>query len=267
MNLLEKLQGLRDLLKFDQRLHLIFQRVLGRKSGWTVYSKGRLRFLVDHESGDQNGTRDCLTHPMYRDLLRTMQLPKELRVFDLGANGGGFPLLCLDQGHTLAALACVEVNPWTFSRLSLNVLHNVGTHARLMHAAVGGGERLLRLKLERGGTGHSIYQDRESGEEVEVPVRTFDSLFHEAFGDGGVDVCKMDVEGAEYETILEGQAECLRRVHYLIIEVHEAPKERQDALRDRLLEFGLAHAGTAPSHSDVHVFINQQWPSDASVGA
>ena len=260
MNFLDKLQGLRDLLKFDQRLHLIFQRLLGRKSGWTVYVKGSLRFLVDHESGDQNGTRDCLTQPMYRDCLRTMQLPKALRVFDLGANGGGFPLLCLDQGHTLAALACVEVNPWTFSRLSLNVLHNVGTHARLIQAAVGGGERLLRLKLERGGTGHSIYQDRESGEQVEA-------LFHEAFGDGVVDVCKMDVEGAEYETLLEGQAESLRRVHYLIIEIHEAPKERQQALRDRLLDFGLAHAGTAPSHSDVHIFINQQWPADASVGS
>jgi FkbM family methyltransferase len=252
-------QGLRDLFKFDHLPHLLSQRLLGRGSGWTVYRKGSLCFLVDHSAGDQNGTRDCLSQPMYRDLLRQMRLPKALRVLDLGANGGGFPLLCLDEGHDLTALACVEVNPWTFSRLAVNVTHNVGPHARLMNVAIGGHERPLSLRLPRGGTGHSIYEGSGDGDEVSVRVRSFDDLYGEAFGSAPVDVCKMDVEGAEYETVLEGPVECLCKVHHLIIEIHEAPAERQQALRRRLEALGLKHVMTSPAHDDVHLFTNESW--------
>lgn len=257
--------GLQDLLKFDHVAHLLSQRLLGRGTGWTVYRKDKLCFLVDHSAGDQNGTRDCLTQPMYRDLLKLLKLPKSLRLLDLGSNGGGFPLLCLDEGHNITALACVEVNPWTFSRLSLNITHNVGLHAKLLNVAIGSHERLLRLRLTHGGTGHSIYEGATSGDEVEIRVRSFDDIYTEAFGDGFVDVCKMDVEGAEYETLLEGHAESLRKVHHLIIEIHTAPAEKQQALRTRLQALGLKHVMTSQAHDDVHLFTNETWAAGGSV--
>lgn len=254
------LHGLRAISRFDNPVHCLCQRVLGRKIGWTVYSKGRLRFLVDHSAGDQNGTRDCIASPMYRELFEHMNLPEEIRVLDLGANGGGFPLLCLDLGYRLAALTCVEVNPFTFARLTLNITHNVGLRPTLMNAAIGGRPRELTLAFPAGGTGVSIFSaSARAKESALIRVLTLDDIVQRGFGTDPVDVCKMDVEGAEYETLLEGPVETMTRIHYLIIEIHASDAAATDALSKRIINLGFGHVATSRYCRDVHLFANRLW--------
>lgn len=259
------LSGLRAISQFDRVLFTLCQRLLGRRLGWTIYSKGRLKFLVDHHAGDQCGTRDCIAGPMYRELFKEMQLPRQLRLLDLGSNGGGFPLLCLDLGFELANLTCVEVNPFTHSRLSLNIRQNVGLRPKILNVAVGGHPRELTLSFPSGGTGFSIYGSANSvtNEEAIIEVLTFDEIMRRGFGDGAVDLCKMDVEGAEYEILLGDTAASLRRIHYLVIEIHAAEAAKQEALHNKLSSHGFERIKTSSACDDVHLFVNRQW-SDSS---
>lgn len=255
------LLGLRAITHFDRVFFTLCQRLLGRRLGWTIYAKGRLKFLVDHLAGDQNGTRDCMAGPMYRELFKEMQLPRQLRLLDLGANGGGFPLLCLDLGFELADLTCVEVNPFTHSRLTLNIRHNIGLRPKILNVAVGGHSRELTLSFPAGGTGFSIYgaKDGAANEEALIEVLTLEEIMSRGFGDAAVDLCKMDVEGAEYEVLLNDTADSLRRVHYLVLEIHAAEPAQQDALLRKLTSHGFERIKTSSSCDDVHLFVNRQW--------
>ncbi|OYW31635.1 MAG: hypothetical protein B7Z47_00475 [Chthoniobacter sp. 12-60-6] len=253
--------GLRAIIQFDRVFFTLCQRLLGRKLGWTIYAKGRLKFLADHLAGDQSGTRDCIASPMYRELFKEMQLPHQLRLLDLGANGGGFPLLCLDLGFEFADLTCVEVNPFTHSRLTLNIRHNVGLRPKILNVAVGGNPRELTLSFPTGGTGFSIYAaaDGVTTEDARIEVLTLDEIMRRSFGEEAVDLCKMDVEGAEYEVLLDHSADSLRRVHYLVIEIHAAESAKRGALFSKLASQGFEHIKTSTSCDDVHLFANHRW--------
>ena len=253
--------GLRAITQFDRVFFTLCQRLLGRRLGWTIYAKGRLKFLVDHLAGDQSGTRDCIAGPMYRELFKEMQLPRQLRLLDLGANGGGFPLLCLDLGFEFSALTCVEVNPFTHSRLSLNIRQNIGLRPKILNVAIGGHPRELTLSFPAGGTGFSIYDaaDGTASEDAIIEVLTLDEIMHRGFADGTVDLCKMDVEGAEYEVLLGDSADSLQRVHYLVIEIHAAESAKQDALIRKLTTQGFERIKTSTACDDVHLFVNRQW--------
>lgn len=255
------LSGLRAISQFDRVLFTLSQRLLGRRLGWAIYTKGRLQFLVDHLAGDQSGTRDCIAGPMYRELFTEMQLPRQLRLLDLGANGGGFPLLCLDLGFELTSLACVEVNPFTHSRLVLNIRQNVGLQPKILNVAVGGQARGLVLSFPAGGTGFSIYGTAAgtANEQALVEVLTLDEIMRRGFGGGAVDLCKMDVEGAEYEAFLDGESESLRRVHFLVIEIHAAEPSERAALASRLSDLGFDLIRTSAFCTDVHLFVNRLW--------
>lgn len=255
------LSGLRAITQFDRVFFTLCQRLLGRQLGWTIYSKGGLKFLIDHLAGDQNGTRDCITGPMYRELFKEMQLPRQMRLLDLGSNGGGFPLLCLDLGFQFSALTCVEVNPFTHSRLSLNIRRNVGLRPKILNVAIGGHPREITLSFPSGGTAFSIYGEANGSacEDAVIEVLTLNEIMRRGFDDGTVDLCKMDVEGAEYEVLLGDSADSLRRVHYLIIEIHPAEPAKQDALCRKIASHGFERIKTSAACDDVHLFVNRKW--------
>src|SRR5438552_1894676 len=121
MKLGNKLVGLRALWRFDNRWQLMINRTFFPRESLLTYKKGDIEFLVDHAAGDHNGTRLCLISDIYTRFLPKMSLGEEISVFDLGANGGGFPLMLLLNGKRLSRLVCVEMNPNTYQRLLYNV--------------------------------------------------------------------------------------------------------------------------------------------------
>jgi tRNA1(Val) A37 N6-methylase TrmN6 len=54
---------------------------------------------------------------MYREYLPFFTFSGPARVLDLGANGGGFPLMLRLAGIDLARVVSVEMDPMTFLRL------------------------------------------------------------------------------------------------------------------------------------------------------
>jgi FkbM family methyltransferase len=241
MSIGNNIRGLRAILQFDNWPMLMYVRVFERKAGLVVYRKKGLEILIDHLGGDCNGTRACLTTDMYSKYLPAFVLQRPVRVLDLGANGGGFPLMLKLAGVEIERAVCVEMNPLTFERLQINLSRNIGPAAVALNAAVCAlpVDSELFLKPSRGGTGEGMYAQRADAEHTHVAVRTttLPAIFDRYFNDGPVDICKIDVEGAEFEIFDSSPDDVLGRIGFLLIEFHDFA--RTPALVNRLTALGF----------------------------
>ncbi len=198
--------------------------------------------LVDHHGGDENGTRHCIVGDMYRKYLPLFKLAGPVSVLDLGANGGGFPMMLKLEGIDVARLVSVEMNPLTALRLRVNLNTNLGFSAVAINAAVcnlpEGSE--IPLKPSRGSTGESMFQNQAStaAASVVVPTTTIQSLIDRFFQTGLVDLCKIDIEGAEYEVFDSITEDVLSRIRFLIIEFHDP--SRTPVVLEKLSDNGFA---------------------------
>jgi FkbM family methyltransferase len=253
------LLGLRDLMPFDNGWQVLLNRSLFRREGLTVYRLGRLSILIDHEGGDQNGTRACLAGDMYSRYFHHLSKVGPLRVLDLGANGGGLPLALWHHGFALGEVACVEMNPATFTRLQFNLLANAqSTRVHLIHGAAFSTDGELTLNLGQGSTGDTLFAANE-GSQVTIPTLTLDSLIGRSLGDGEIDLCKIDIESAEHDLLLEGPIGRLRQVRYLIIEIHPRVGRTRAALVAHILEQGFVEVSSiheTDGDCTVHLFRN-----------
>lgn len=236
----QKLHGLVELLQFDNWPVLVLGRLLDRGTGLVVYRKQGLEILVDHHGGDEAGTRACITSDMYRKHLHNIPKSQPIRVLDLGANGGGFPLLLHLEGFRLEKILSVEMNRPTFLRLVVNLATNLDGVAMGFNAAVCGvaGSEIL-LEPSRGSTSLSMTGNRAeaSAPHVAVPTTTISVLVGEHFCDQGIDICKMDIEGAEYDALDATPDAVLKRIRNLIIEFHDPA--RTPAQMSRLQQLGF----------------------------
>jgi FkbM family methyltransferase len=223
VRLTQSFHGFKEILLFDNWPMLLLGRLLDRQTGFVAYRKNGLDILVDHRGGDACGTRLCIATDMYRRYLPSLSLPAAPRVIDLGANGGGFPLMLAIQGIKPSRLVCVEMNPLTFGRLQLNLATNFGLDAVAINAAVCGqpmGDILI--KPTRGGTGDSIRTlgATETEAHVAIPTATFLGIYERYFAPDVIDLCKVDIEGQEFEMFAALPDELVCKIRYLIMEFH-----------------------------------------------
>lgn len=141
-----------------------------------------------------------------------------LNVIDVGANIGQFAaalLLAAPDTH----LTCFEPDPEVFRRLSANLAGNgADLRCQAVLSEVGEGS-LYRHDLSVMSTMRPLQDTPRytgpEGETVLVPVTTLDAAIT---GHEPVQLLKIDVEGAEYET-LAGATSLLRRTRYLLVEM------------------------------------------------
>jgi len=259
MGIAQKISGFRTLLQFDNWPVLMLARVFDRRTGLVTYRKGSLEVLVDHHGGDENGTRACLVSDMYRKHLQVMGLSGPLRVLDLGANGGGFPLMLLLDGFDVVQAVCVEMSPSTAQRLIVNLDTNLNERAVGINAAVCGAKAQPEILIERtrGGTGLSMYAGTSPTTRVAVPTVTMSALCERYFQGTFIDLCKIDIEGAEYDALETAPDEVLSKIRNLIIEFHD-PSRTPHLIR-RLLDVGFREISPDPDtrtgdHTEVRSF-------------
>jgi FkbM family methyltransferase len=241
MSLTNKLEGVRAIWRFDNKWELLLSRTLFRSHPLTVYRYAGMEILVDHGADDPSGLRNVLVSPMYRQFLGGIEAGGPLNVMDLGASAGGFPLLLQASGLRLKRLACVELNPNTFVRMRFNVERNLRCAFVAVPAAVCGDGRELEVVLGPGSTGDSIDgSPGEGGRPYRVPGITFDDAYRRAFDGETVDVCKIDIEGAEYEVFDAPGHGCISRCRHLIIEIHRREGRRPEEVLAELRRCGFA---------------------------
>ncbi len=257
MSLATRLRGVRQILAFDNRIHLLLQRLLFRGDTLAVYKTGGLEFVVDHAAGDPSGAPEVLTHPMYIDYLAHLTPPHPVTVLDIGANNGGFPLLLARHGVRVARLVAVELNPRTCTRLRFNLEHNLRGEIVVVNAGLCGKARTLDLRLGEGGVSDNLYAPSANATAAltSVPGLTFDQIVERTFGEAMVDICKIDVEHAEYEVFDNEGHQRLRRCRVVVMEIHDRPGRSHDEVVRAIVRLGFTQV---PQLSDrrIYVFLN-----------
>ena len=266
MSLGSKIQGLRAMLSFDNYWQLVLSRLLFRRTSLVVYRKKGCEFVVDQHAGDVCGIRALLTTRMYSRFLSHLASlqSKPLKVFDLGSHVGGFPILLHLHGFTIHRLSCVELNPSTYARMCFNIANNLKCEFVPFQGAVCAERKKLSLHLGKGSTSDSIYASENSRQASSnsspclVEGWTFDELFLRAFSTNAVvDVCKIDVEGAEYDIFFGSNAhESIRRCAFLVMEIHPRKTYSTSQLIDKLAEYKFVPVIREP-HAGVFLFRNE----------
>jgi FkbM family methyltransferase len=262
MQIKQKLHGLKAMTKFDNWLQVVINRLIFTKTGCIVYRIDELEIIVDQLGGDANGVRECLTSKMYSDLIEVIVKDGgEIRnLIDIGANGGGFTLLSCLMGLPLKQIICVEMNSHVFGRLSFNLFQNLkGISLTLINGAIAEKSGDLEVSLSRGSTGDSILSC--GGEEtVQIKKLSFNDII-KLISDTTVDLCKIDVEGAEYEVIMGEECSSITRLRYLIMEIHEVADYTPETLILRLHNLGFIDISPINrTEQAVYLFRNNRFP-------
>ncbi len=262
MTINNKLRGFREIWQFDNRWYLIFSRIFFPGQSVQLYRLNGVEFLNDQQAGDANGAREVITTPMYRRYFSQMDLSGEINVLDLGSNNGGFPLLLKAAGHEIKTLACVELNPKTFSRLCFNLELNFRSNFTALNYGVCGDNREISIRLGDGSTGDNIYCSNGGATETALRIsgRTFDDVFDEVYRDQIVDLCKIDIEGAEFEVFEGNHANRIAQCKYLLMEIHHAADRPRNRVLARLFAAGFEEIGGEANIDEkhhVHLFINK----------
>ncbi len=250
-----KLKALWENWYFDNPVELFCCRLFGRRTGLTVYRKGEWRVLIDHIAGDQSGTKECLVSPMYRDLLAHVEISKRPRILDVGGNGGGFVLLCRELFGELGETVSIEFNPDTFRRLWFNLKSNVSNDIVVLNAAAAGADGSLTVADEKGSTSAKAGVSDIGSREVKIETITLDTVLKRFPAEATIDLCKIDIEGAEFDFLLSEYAVQLSRIQNLIIEIHPVEGRATGEIESRFSEVGLELVATANEvHGDVRLY-------------
>jgi FkbM family methyltransferase len=265
-------QLLRDLHAvwfFDNRWTLLLERTLLRGGNLSIYRTGSMEILMDKAAGDQSGARYVLTSPMYRQFLPAIITSlasnngqqQAINILDIGANVGGFTLLLALENIALQKVVAVELHPATFVRLRLNLERNVSAETRCINAAVYTKNEPLDITLGHGDTGDNIFGTSAGAsltlQTYTIQGRTFDNIVEEHFAADTIDVCKMDIEGAEYDIVLGDAAERLKQCRFLIIEIHPHASYTSDSLKERLQTMGFRKVSVPRRVASEDVFLFQ----------
>ncbi len=230
-NLLNKIKGFILLFKFDNTLDLILSRIFRRKHGLNVYRIKGLEIIIDHAGGDENGTRAWIVSDMYRKYLARLPRAMPINLLDLGANGGGFILLLQMIGFRLRKIVALEMNPYTYSRMYFNVVHNVNGKHILRNEAISGKAKTYSIRFGRGSTSDSLYNTEGEGDAKEIRGRTLDDIYNDYFCGETIHICKIDVEGAEFEVFEKLPTVALSAIEYIIMEIHGDSNKTESLLK------------------------------------
>lgn len=270
------INDLKAIWYFDNRLPLLLNKTIfrGSSGNLTIYCKNGMEILMDKAAGDQSGARYAITSSMYKQYLSYMVQNignTSLVILDLGANVGGFSLLLALEKISIQKLIAVELNPNTFLRLRLNLERNLPLSPDqlfCLNAGVCGDERLLHLTLGSGGMDDNIFGVHRvtpiAGWKYTIAGKTFDSIVeqycdeqHETIPD--IDICKMDIEGAEYEIILGQHSQYLNRCKFLLMEIHPHTTYSEDELIKSIRQKGFEPVQTNNKISEnVWLFRNNR---------
>jgi len=175
-------------------------------------------------------TAPALIHEIFSDnykiLERGLQFQPDDIILDIGANEGMFSIMMAKLFPSTRIIA-LEPVPKTFFTMIRNIGLNGVTNIHPYNLGVGGKSNKSEIiycdKTYSGGSSMVVTPDFKSMDIVNVEVVAFDDLFDSCKflkfpSINRVKLLKMDIEGAEYETLYNST--CLTKVDNMVAEFH-----------------------------------------------
>lgn len=177
-------------------------------------------------------------------------------IVDAGAHRGEFSRHLRDQKGCRSLL--IEANPELAAALE------AGEHDLILPAALSSRDGEAVFQFSDNPEAGSIALPSGVSEAEPVTVKTLSlATALERSGGGRLDLVKLDIEGAEFDLLLETPAEVLRTIGQLTIEFHDflpafSGKGLFEACRERLESLGFdSFVMTLRGHGDV-LFLNRE---------
>lgn len=262
MSLKNKINGIKEIWQFENRWHLLFNRIFFSQEKINVYRYKHFEILIDHSAGDANGAREILTSDMYRKYVANINLSDPVNVLDLGANNGGFPLLLESENLKIKKLVCVEFNPKTFTRMRFNIERNLSCEFYPLNAALTDRNKILDVSFGKTGTSDNIYRKKDNSDTVKIKGLSFNEIYNRYFENETVSICKMDVEGAEFEVFAAENFSQLKNIEYLLLEIHHEQESPRELIQNKLSDLGFEEIEKELKSDEfhhVHFFTNKEF--------
>jgi len=165
-----------------------------------------------------------------------------MKVLDIGANIGVFTALCALNG---AEVVAVEPHPGARDILAETLRRNqIEGKVHVLPVAVATYDGLCDYHGTEDSTSNpqertwTTYNGSVNNPDVVVVQQTECVSFHELVAYTQWDCVKMDIEGAEFDILIDAPPEAFERIDYLTLELHNgwASREKYDALIEKLEE-------------------------------
>jgi FkbM family methyltransferase len=195
-------------------------RVRSAKKSLSAQVMGHHMSLLGSDSGISKELALYGVHePLATRVIKRLLQPG-MNVLDIGSNLGYYALLEARAVGATGKVIAIEPVPSNARLLAANIEGNGYSNVLICEAAIGASECRAPIYLAGKSNWHSmVFLPDETGEKIEVPVFTVDSLVSH-LGLSAVHLVRMDIEGYEVEA-LRGMQNTLR-VHAprLLVELH-----------------------------------------------
>ena len=184
--------------------------------------------------------------------LKSMNLPKDATIIDVGGNIGTFTLTAKAL-FPESKIYTFEPEHANFKALTENIRRNKSTNVYPQNEAISTEVGTLTLHVNSKETGsHSVIQGHTKDTEAqEITTTTLENVVRDHDIER-IDLLKMDIEGAEYEIFFQMPKEILLKIQRITLEIHQHPKY---SVSD-LTSFFKGHGFTIrPSATSKRVFI------------
>lgn len=174
-------------------------------------------------------------HHLYEPIPE-FQIQNGWRILDLGAHKGVFSIYAALSG-TESLVYAVEPSSTNYQFLQRNLKLNAVNNVITKKAAVWTTTAEAALSIHEASWAHSLVIPgaTQCSEYETVPTISLDALLD--WTGGHLDLLKVDIEGAEYEVLMNANPATLRNIYRIVVEYHAIPSKSIDQLHAQLVAF------------------------------
>ena len=254
--------GIRWACRFANPIEILATRHLFRRKRSVVVEQGGMQMLIDSQGSDAQAVTEVLLDGMYDDAIRTAASGRPaFRYLNLGANIGAFDVRVfqlLGEACPTIEGAAIEMNPASHARLLVNLELNRLHAVRTVNAAAWNESGTTHVRLDERNTGQTCAGTTETSGSP-VPLLAWGEIFRSYCPTAGLDLVKIDIEGAEEKVVPMITGADAAMIRYLVIETHTPEAHRLVSLHlDRV---GFRKHSEQPGDGSTHL---QLWQSRRS---